>query len=139
MAIIHITGATKTGKTNLANALRNDHIGKSTPYQAEIKADKKNGIEAQPERLAVAYGALLVDDTCDGEDRYLIEKLMAGGHLGEKPGVGDAIVTPVDQIVWKQEPLIIFVNEMIDKLAAFEALVPGFTAKFGPVRTLPLA
>jgi hypothetical protein len=119
MAIIHITGPKKSGKSLLANSIRNTHIGQSAVAEGRIN------------------GALLVDDTQTGEPRYLLEKLMLGESLG-KPGVGEPVPKPAESIAWKSDATTIFVGDKIEMLADFEALAPGFTAKFGPVRTISL-
>lgn len=118
MAIIHIEGPKKSGKSLMANAMRNTHIGQSQPEEGVIK------------------GALLVDDNQTGEPRYLLEKLMDGDILGERPGVGEAIPRKVSDIKWKADVTVIFVGDKIDLLAEFEELVPGFTKAFGPVTKL---
>lgn len=114
MAIIHITGPAKSGKSLLANSMRNTQIG--------------NG-----------KGALLVDDTQDGEARYLLEKLVVGIPLGEKSGEGPAVPRPAADIPWKDDPVIIFVGDKIALLDEFEKIAPGFTKMFGPVREMALA
>jgi hypothetical protein len=109
--IIHITGPAASGKSLLANSLRNQAISEGR-------------------------GALLVDDTQDGEVRYLLEKIVAGASLGPVPGMGEAIPQPAAAIPWKADPSIILVGDKIGLLGEFEALAPGFTELFGPVRTL---
>lgn len=134
MPIIHITGPAKSGKSLLGNGLRNQAIGRSTPAVLD-----ESGAEIEPAKI---YGALLVDDSQSGEPRYLLEKLMAGGHLGADPkvaGEGPAVPRPATAIEWKLEPLVIFVGAKIALLAEFEALAPGFTEMFGPVRAMGLA
>jgi hypothetical protein len=60
MAITIIKGPAKSGKSELANALRNSAITNQR-------------------------GALLVDDDNDGETKPLIEKLLLGTELPEDP------------------------------------------------------
>lgn len=117
MGIIHITGPKKAGKSLLANSLRNTHIAKST--------------RATEGEEGTVYGALLVDDTQEGEPRFLLEKLLDG--LALTPGL------PAEEYIWKEDPQIIFVGDKIDLLEEFEELIPGLTEKLGPVRTLPLS
>lgn len=119
MAIIHITGPARSGKSLFGNALRNTHIGQSRPADG------------------VVNGALLVDDTQDGEARYLLEKLIDGEALG-RPGVGPAVPRAASEIPWKNDVLVIFVGDRIALLDEFEAIAPGFTAMFGPVREMAL-
>jgi len=114
MPIIHITGPAKSGKSLMGNSMRNTQIS--------------NG-----------KGALLVDDTQEGEARYLLEKLIDGDHLGAISGDGPAIPRPAKDVNWKPEPAIIFVGDKIKLLDEFEKIVPGFTKMFGPVRSLDLA
>ena len=125
--IYHITGPKKSGKSHMGNALRNTHIGKSTPVGAD---------PANPD--GVIYGALLVDDTQDGESRYLLEKLVDGESFGPNPGMEPTVPKPAKDVKWKKEPMLIFVGDKIEVLKDFEKLAPGFTKMFGPVVTLPL-
>lgn len=60
MAIFHITGPSKSGKTFIANALRNSQVGQ-------------------------AKGALMVDEGNDGGAKELLEKIIVGVPL--VPGV----------------------------------------------------
>jgi hypothetical protein len=113
MPITHITGSPNSGKSLLANSMRNTAIS--------------NG-----------RGALLVDDTNDGEARYLLEKIVAGASLGLEPGRGPATVTAARDIPWKPDPAIIIVGDKIEMLAEFEEIAPGFIEMFGPVKTLDL-
>lgn len=105
MPITIINGPAKSGKSRLANALRNSQI--------------TNG-----------KGALLVDDTSDGEIKPLIEKLLMGVELPETP--------PADlsDLPWKEDPLVIVVGKKARILDEFEAALPGFKEFFGPVTTL---
>lgn len=124
--IYHITGKPKSGKSHMGNALRNAHIGKSTPV-------------GDPENPAgIIYGALLIDDTQDGEARYLLEKLVDGESFGPNPGQEPTVPKPAKDVKWKKEPMVIFVGDKIKLLDDFEKLAPGFTKMFGPVTTLPL-
>lgn len=121
MAIINITGPAKSGKTLMANSMRNTHIGQSDPENGRYN------------------GFLLVDEDQEGEPRYLLEKLILGDSLGVQAGVGDAVPQSADSIRWKNDPTVVFIGDKISVLADLEALAPGFTAMFGPVRTLALA
>jgi hypothetical protein len=104
MSITIIQGQSKTGKSLIANALRNNQIS------------NKNG-------------ALLVDDTSDGELDVLLEKLLVGVNL-------PAVVDNLAELPWKPEPMVILVGDKASLLDAFEARLPGFTAFFGPVYTI---
>jgi hypothetical protein len=108
MPITVINGPAKSGKSRLANALRNSQI--------------TNG-----------KGALLVDDTNDGEIKPLLEKLLVGIELPRKP--------PADlsTLPWKDDPLVIVVGAKAGILDDFEAALPGFKKFFGPVTTLTTA
>lgn len=113
-----IEGPKKSGKTALANSMRNSHIGKG--YDEKAKA---------------YYGALLIDEDQDGEPRHLLEKIINGMAL---PADG----TPLDarHVPWKADPQVILVGKKAEKLLAeFEKLVPGFKAKIGPVKRMKLA
>ena len=104
MPIIIVTGPSKSGKSTIANALRNNAIN----YKR---------------------GALLVDETCDGETIPLLEKIIAGEPL--KQGA-----TASEQN-WKPESSIIIVgDDAAERLASFEEMVPGFAAFHGPVYTI---
>lgn len=105
MPITIITGPAKSGKSRLANALRNSQI--------------TNG-----------KGALLVDDTNDGEIKPLLEKLLVGVELPKKPPA-DLATLP-----WKDDPLVIVVGAKASILDEFEARLPGFKKFFGPVTTI---
>jgi hypothetical protein len=98
-----IKGPPNSGKSLLANALRNTAIGGGR-------------------------GVLLIDDHAEGEAERHLERIIAGDPF--MPG------TPIEDIRWKSDPQIILVNSGAGRLAEFEALVPGFTAKFGPVSTI---
>jgi hypothetical protein len=124
MGIIHITGPKKSGKSLLANSMRNTHIGKST--------------RATDEEAGKVFGALVVDDTQEGEPRFLVEKLLDNESLGTVPGGGETTSRKADELRWKEDPMIIFVGDKIKLLDEFEELVPGLTKKLGPVRTLPM-
>ena len=121
MPIIHLTGPANSGKSLLANSMRNTHIGTSKPEEGVYK------------------GFLLVDEDQDGEPRYLLEKLMLGGSLGERAGQGDPVPQAADTIAWKDDITAIFVNDKIAVLDDIEELAPGFIKKFGPVRKMALA
>lgn len=113
MPIIHIKGPDSGANTAMANSLRTGAISSG-------------------------LGAVLVDEGHDGEARYLLEKIVAGEPLGVEPGVGPAITRPAGTIPWKPDPTIVFVNDQIAMLDEFEAIAPGFTALFGPVRVMVL-
>lgn len=118
MAITIIKGPPKSGKSLLANSIRNTHIGKGL--------DEKSG---------TFHGCLLIDDTQDGEPRHLLEKLIVGVALPE-----DGTPVPVDELPWKHDPQIVIVGDAKAKLLkTFEKLVPGFMERFGPVHTLTTA
>ena len=121
MSIIHIVGPAQSGKSLIANSMRNTHIGKSQPADG------------------IFYGALLVDDTHEGEPRYLLEKLLLGGSLGALAGDGPARPQSADKVKWKTETLVIFVNDKIELLENFEELAPGFTKMFGPVKRMGMS
>ena len=113
MPITIIKGPAKSGKTALGNALRNSHIGQSQPAGRVVK------------------GALLVDDTNDGEIKPLIEKLLLGAELPADP--------PADlaELPWKDDPVVILIGAKAEPtLKRFEKALPGFTEFLGPVRTL---
>jgi hypothetical protein len=103
MPIIKITGGAKSGKTFIANALRNSAIA--------------NG-----------RGALIVDEQTDGEFNALVEKILAGVGLPDPVPLNWA-----DTLPFKKEPVIIFVGSAVERLAEFEEKLPGFTEKFSPV------
>lgn len=73
-------------------------------------------------------GCLLIDDTQDGEAIPLLEKIIAGVPFDPK--------TPISEIPWKEDPLIIAVGSGKDRLDEIEALLPGFKAAMGPVYTV---
>lgn len=105
MAITIINGPAQSGKSRLANALRNSQITQGK-------------------------GALLVDDSCDGEVKPLIEKLLVGVELPAEP--------PADlsTLPWKEDCLVILVGWKASMLKSFEKALPGFREFFGPVTTL---
>lgn len=113
MPITIIKGPAKSGKSALGNALRNSHIGRSRPDEG------------------VVMGALLVDDTNDGETKPLLEKLLLEVELPDKPP------EDLSALPWKAEPLVILIGDKAEPtLKRFEKALPGFTNFFGPVRTL---
>lgn len=117
-----IEGPKKSGKTAMANAMRNAHIGKSEPFSEKVAKDWR------------PHGALLIDEDEKGEPRHLLEKLIHGMAL---PSDG----SPVDakHIPWKTDPQVVIVGKGNEKLLdEFEKLVPGFKAKVGPVKRLKL-
>jgi len=113
MPILHITGPAKSGKSLMANNLRNNHINQGN-------------------------GALLVDDSQTGEPRYLLEKLMLGESLGE-PGMGPPVPRPASKITWKADPLVIVVGDKIAIMDEFEKLAPGFKKMLGPVKKMAMS
>ena len=118
-----IEGPRGSGKTTIANSLRNRHIGKTEPLGKNSPKGWK------------PHGSLLIDEEQGGEPRHLIEKLLHGDAL---PADG----TPVDarSLNWKAEPSVVIVGKKQEKLLdEFEKLVPGFKAKVGPVKRLKLA
>lgn len=113
-----IEGPQGSGKTTLANSLRNQHIGK--------------GLDEKSKRF---HGALLIDEDQDGEPRHLLEKLIEGMALpaNETPILAKAVP-------WKADPQVIIVGSKQEKLLdKFEKLVPGFKEKVGPVKRLKLS
>ena len=106
MSIVIISGAAKSGKTLIANALRNNQI-----------SSKK--------------GAMLIDETNDGEMKPLLEKILIGIQLPAE--IPDDWQT---KLPWKPDPMIVVVAEKQKMLAEFEAILPGFKKQFGPVYTI---
>jgi hypothetical protein len=106
MSIVIIKGQAKSGKTLIANALRNNQI-----------SSKK--------------GALLIDETNDGEAKPLLEKILIGVPLPAEIPADWATKLP-----WKPDAMIIVVAEKQKMLDQFEAVLPGFKEKFGPVYTV---
>jgi len=104
MSITIITGESGTGKTLIANALRNNQISNQK-------------------------GCLLIDETQDGALDTLLEKIIVGVNLPHP----DDMPIDLNLIPWKTDPMIILVGEKQSMLADIEARVPGFTDKFGPV------
>jgi len=92
-------------------------------------------------RIAKGGGALIVLKPGAGKGHehalpHQVEKLLAGETL---PGPGPGPGIEAEGLPWKPNPLVLVPagNEAV--LADIEALVPGFTAKFGPVsRMAPL-
>ena len=103
MSIVIISGAAKSGKTLIANALRNNQI-----------SNKK--------------GALLIDETNDGGLKPLLEKILIAIQLPAEIPADWASKLP-----WKHDPMIIVVAEKQKMLLEFERMLPGFNEYFGPV------
>ena len=117
-----IDGPPKSGKTTMANSIRNAHIGKGGPLTADRKADWK------------PTGLLLIDEDAqkDAEPRHLIEKLLHGDALPE-----DGTPVAASKLNWKDEPSVVIVGKKQEKLLdVFEKLVPGFAKKVGPVKRI---
>jgi hypothetical protein len=106
MSITLIKGASQTGKSLIANALRNNQI-------------------------SFKKGALLVDEACDGEPKILLEKILVGVQLPQPAPEDWATSLP-----WKPNPMIILVGDKDALLETFEEMLPGFTEAFGPVYTI---
>lgn len=106
-----VKGPAKSGKTWLANALRN-------------------------KALSTKAGALLVDEDQTGAPADLLAKLLI--DMSADDAFGDKRV-PVASLPWKKDPTIVFVGKKEKLLADFEVLVPGFTKKFGPVLEVKVA
>jgi hypothetical protein len=116
-----IEGPKKSGKTTLANSLRNRHIGQTEPFAGQ--EDWK------------PHGSLLLDEDTEGEPRHLIEKLLHGGALP-----ADGAPVKAASLNWKAEPSVVIVGKKQEKLLdEFEKLVPGFKVKVGPVKRLKLS
>jgi len=105
MAILIIDGPPKSGKSLIANGLRNTAI-------------------------SAGKGALLIDDHADGDAIHHLEKIIKADKFVSG--------TPAEEVNWKPDPQIILVNSGAERLKDFDAICPGFTAKFGPVRRMPL-
>lgn len=106
MSIVLIKGASQTGKSLIANALRNHQISNQS-------------------------GALLIDESNDGNLRILVEKLIIAEPLPD--------VVPsnwADTIPFKKNPMIILVGNKDSFLQDAESLLPGFIDKFGPIYTV---
>lgn len=99
----------KSGSREFADKLRNEHIAASVP-------DK------------IPNGVLLVHEDQKGELHHQLEKIIYGAPYNSE--------VPVDKIPWKTDPLIIVVGNKLAVLKEFEKLVPGFTKKFGPIKTV---
>lgn len=106
MSIVIINGGAKSGKTLIANALRNSHIIKGK-------------------------GVLLIDEANDGEVKPLLEKILVGIQLPADIPEDWAEVLP-----WKPDAMIIVVAAKQNMLAVFEEMLPGFRKAFGPVYTI---
>lgn len=117
-----IEGPAKSGKTALANSMRDQHISTGGP----LLPDAKKGWKPN--------GSLLVDEDQDGDPRHLLEKLLHGDAL---PTDGSPV--KAEQLNWKNDPQVIVVGKKQEKLLdTFEKLVPGFAKKVGPVKRLKL-
>lgn len=75
-------------------------------------------------------GALLVREDCDGGNKELLEKILAGVVLDTS--------IPVDEQPWKPESMVILVGKASAKLSEFEAMLPGFADYFGPMKTISI-
>ena len=118
-----IEGPAKSGKSAMANSLRNNHIGNGGPFTPD------KGTDWRPN------GVLLIDEDQEGEPRHLIEKLLHGEALP-----ADGTPVPASKLDWKADPQVIIVGKKQEKLLdEFEKLVPGFAKKVGPVKRLKLA
>lgn len=123
MGIAHIIGGKGTGKSFTANSFRAQGVN-------------------------LGRGTLLIDDHLkdDGATAILLEKIIADGDEdflnGKRGRLTDTHGKPkketfdIATINWKNDPVIIFVGDAIERLADIEKMVPGFTKKFGPVRQL---
>lgn len=106
MSIVIITGKSKSGKSLVANALRNNQVSNK-------------------------QGALLIDENNDGANNHLLEKIIVGVPLPEVIPANWA-----DTIPFKPKSMIILVGDKQSKLQDFEKILPGFCEKFGPIYTL---
>ena len=105
MTIIVINGGDKAATSFLANSLRNTAIGSGC-------------------------GALLINDSKDGEAKHLLEKIIDGDVFVEG--------TPAEEVRWKNDPKIILVNSGADRLPELDAICPGFSEKFGPAQYMSI-
>lgn len=114
MAILLISGPAKSGKSYLANALR-------------------NGASAQKR------GVLMLDESTTGDPKHLLEKLISEltfedcMRLAAVKGIGKEKL--IEVIPWKPDPVVIAVGDREKLLDDFERAIPGFRAKMGPVFT----
>lgn len=107
MGITYITGSAQSGKSYVANALRN----KALNYRVDGTDESSS---------------LLIDENQNGDLKGLLEKIIRGDQL--------QFGQTVDEINWKANPQIIVVGEFgAARLEEIERLLPGFKAKFGPV------
>jgi len=106
MSITIINGQPRSGKTMIANALRNMVLN----YRQSGDAER---------------GALLIEEGFQGEIKGLLEKIIKGEELkfGAK----------LEEIPWKPNPEVIVIGSGIGVLDDIETLLPGFKKKFGPI------
>ena len=136
MAIVIIDGAEKSGKTFLANALRNNHIGGKKGVLLLDEA-KSGGLMAMVGKVfgtkpkapdSDNRGALLIDEATEGDLKALLEKILVGVPMPDVILADWATALP-----WKPDSMIIFVGYRQEMLDRFESLLPGFRRRFGPV------
>lgn len=117
MTIVIITGPSKSGKSLIANALRNSQVSNKP-------GEYNRGVLLVDENTALASEK----NPKGAEPKVLLEKLLSGANyapLAEGQKVKD--------LPWKPDPLVIVVGKMAGILDEFEKLLPGFREHFGPV------
>lgn len=77
--------------------------------------------------ISKGRGVLLVNDKQDGDPKHQIEKILAGVPFPKEPG-------DLKKLQWKADPVVIIFSEKEATLEAFEKVMPGFKAHFGPVQ-----
>ena len=106
MSVVIITGPPKSGKSLIANALRNNQISNK-------------------------HGALLIDEANDGAPDILLEKILIGEKLPQPAPKNWA-----ESLPWKLNAMVILVGDQAKMLDVFEGMLPGFAEHFGPVYTV---
>ena len=107
MSIVKITGPAKSGKTLLANALRNNQVSQKR-------------------------GALLIDEQTEGELVHMVEKIIAGAVLVPGTPADKIPWKPESAVILVGDRASMLSSILYD----IEKMVPGFTATHGPVYTV---
>jgi hypothetical protein len=140
MTILVITGPSQSGKTLIANALRNDQISKG---KGALLVDEETQGDVEPLLEKIIKGKVLAqlspteEQQLASPDRFELEK--AADTLDEEGNVtaeGQYLTRPLvaaTDIPWKEDALIILVGGREADLDAFEERIPGLKEHLGPL------
>ena len=137
--IILIKGNASTGKSLIANALRNNQIAQGNGALL-IDEDTEGDLDPLLEKIIAGKALADLSPTREQQDArgvaMTLPELDEGGNVLNEPAPLYANLAEAATIPWKPHSLVILINDREDMLEQFEQRVPGFRDVLGPVVTL---